>query len=91
MRRRRAVEAAVLPAAGGLVYGELRARLRRAVITDDPEGAERRRRQAERQATIRLYGGEDGTATLAGSQLSAVEAAAAMARMQAIRESMLWI
>ncbi len=84
----RAVEATILPTAGGLVYGELRARLRRAVITADPEGAERRRRQAERQATVRLYGGEDGTATLAGSQLPAIEAAAAMARITALARAM---
>jgi hypothetical protein len=84
----RAVEAAILPAAGGLVTGELRARLRRAVITADPEGAEQRRQRAERLAKISLYGDDDGTATLTGSKLPAVEAAAAMARITAIARAM---
>jgi Domain of unknown function (DUF222) len=85
----RRVEAEVLPGAGDLVAGELRARLRRAVIAADPEGAEARRRRAERRAKVSLFGDDDGTAVLAGSKLPAVEAAAAMARMQAIRESRL--
>jgi Domain of unknown function (DUF222) len=80
----RAVEKKILPVAGGLVAGELRARLRRAVISADPEGAEARRRRAERHAKVNLFGDDDGTAVLAGSKLPAVEAAAAMARMQAI-------
>jgi Domain of unknown function (DUF222) len=80
----RAVEAKILPGAGGQVPGELRARLRRAVITADPDGAEQRRQQAERHARLSLYGDHDGTATLTGSKLPAIEAAAAMARMPAI-------
>ena len=68
----RVVEAKILPLAGGLVAGELRARLRRAVITADPGGAEQRRRKAERDAKISLYGDDDGTATLTGSKLPAI-------------------
>jgi hypothetical protein len=84
----RAVEAKVLPGAGGLVAGELRARLRRAVIAADPEGAERRRQQAERHAKVSLYGDDDGTATLTGSNLPVIEAAAAMARVTALARAM---
>ena len=84
----RVVEAKILPLAGGLVAGELRARLRRAVITADPGGAEQRRRKAERDAKISLYGDDDGTATLTGSKLPAIEAAAAMARITAIARAM---
>jgi hypothetical protein len=80
----RQVEAKILPVAGGLVAGELRARLRRAVIAADPEGAEQRRRRAERHAKVSLFGDDDGTAVLTGSKLPAIEAAAAMARMPAI-------
>ncbi|MDX6394872.1 MAG: hypothetical protein QOJ73_5935, partial [Streptosporangiaceae bacterium] len=84
----RAVEKKILPNAGGQVTGELRARLRRAVIAADPEGAERRRKQAERHAKVSLYGDEDGTAVLTGSKLPAVEAAAAMARITALARAM---
>ena len=80
----RAVEAQILPDAGQQTTAQLRVRLRRAVIAADPEGAERRRQEAERQARVSLYADEDGTATLAGSGLPAVQAAAAMARITAI-------
>ncbi len=84
----RAVEEKILPNAGNQVTGELRARLRRAVIAADPEGAEQRRKQAERHAKVSLYGDEDGTAVLTGSKLPAVEAAAAMARITALARAM---
>jgi hypothetical protein len=84
----RAVEAEVVPGAGGQTTAQLRVRLRRAVIAADPGAAERRRQDAERQAKVSLYAGEDGTATLTGSGLPAVEAAAAMARVTAIARAM---
>jgi hypothetical protein len=84
----RAVEAQILPDAGQQTTAQLRVRLRRAVIAADPEGAERRRQDAERQARVSLYADEDGTATLAGAGLPAVQAAAAMARITAIARAM---
>jgi hypothetical protein len=84
----RAVEAKILPEAGRQTTAQLRVRLRRAVIAADPEGAERRRQDAERRARVSLYADEDGTATLAGAGLPAVEAAAAMARITAIARAM---
>lgn len=51
----RAVESAILPAAGGQASGQLRAALRREVIAADPEGAEQRRQQAQRHARVSLY------------------------------------
>ena len=80
----RVVEAQVLPDAGQQTTAQLRVRLRRAVIATDPDAAERRREEAERQARVSLYADDDGTATLAGAGLPAVEAAAAMARITAI-------
>ena len=62
----RTVEAKVLPRAGEQTTGQLRASLRRAVITADPEGAERRREEAERRAKVMLYPDAEGTASLAG-------------------------
>ena len=63
--------------------------LRRAVIAADPEGADRRREDAERQAKVSLYPDPDtGTATLAGSRLPGVAAAAAFARLSALARAM---
>jgi hypothetical protein len=80
----RAVEDKVLPGAGDLTTGMLRSVLRRAVIAADPDGAEERRKKAERQAKVVLYPDEDSTATLAGQRLPTILAAAAMARLTAM-------
>ena len=80
----RAVEARVLPAAGGQTTGMLRAALRRAVLTVDPAGAEARRKEAERRARVVLYPDQDQTATLAGQRMPVIHAAAAMARIKAL-------
>jgi hypothetical protein len=84
----RQVEAAVLGRAGWLTLGQLHAALRRAVLKADPEGAERRRRDAERKASVVLYPEDEGTATLAGYSLPGVQAAAAMARITALAKAM---
>jgi hypothetical protein len=80
----REVEAKILPGAGELTPAQLLKRLRHAVIAVDPTAAERRRADAERQAGVNLYADEDGTATLAGTGLPAVHAAAAMAKITAM-------
>ena len=82
------LEARVLPRAGDQTTGQLRAAVRRAVLAVDPEGAERRRADTERLARIRLYPGEEGTATLTGSCLPGVHAAAAMARISAMARAL---
>ena len=84
----RAVEDRVLPRAGEQTTGQLRASLRRAVITADPEGAERRRRQAERQAKVVLYPDAEGTASLSGQKLPGIRAAAAYARITALARAL---
>jgi Domain of unknown function (DUF222) len=84
----RAVEERVLPGAGELTTGQLRAALRRAVIAVDPEGAERRREEAERRAKVSLYGDEDGTAALSGSGLPVIHASAAWARITAMARAL---
>ena len=80
----RAVEGRVLPAAAGQTTGMLRAALRRAVLAIDPEGAEARRKEAERRARVVLYPDQDQTATLAGQRMPVIHAAAAMARIKAM-------
>jgi hypothetical protein len=84
----KAVEAKVLPRAGKQTTGQLRAALRRAVISADPDGAERRREEAERRAKVVLYPDAEGTASLAGSNLPGIRAAAAMARITALAKAM---
>ena len=85
----RAVESRVLPGAGAQTSGQLRVALRRAVIAADPEGAEQRRQEAQRHAKVSLYPDPaDGTATLAGTRLPGVHAAAGMARLTAIARAM---
>jgi hypothetical protein len=80
----RKVEAAILPDAWQWTPAQLRERLRRAVIAVDPAAAERRRADAERRAGVSLYPDEDGTATLSGTGLPQVLAAAAMAKITAM-------
>src|SRR5262249_60148665 len=84
----RQVEAAVLGRAGWQSLGQLHAAVRAAVIKADPEGAERRRRDAERNAQVVLYPEDEGTATLAGYALPGVHASAAMARITALAKAM---
>ena len=84
----RAVEDRVLPAASDQTTGQLRGAVRRAVIAVDPEGAEQRRADAERRAKVSLYPDEEGTATLTGTGLPGVHAAAAMARITAMARAL---
>ena len=84
----RAVEAAVLPGAGTDTTSQLRARLRRAVIAADPDGADRRRQEAERRAKVSLYSDQEGTATLVGQNLPGTRAAAAMSRINALARAL---
>ena len=79
-----AVEAAVLPVAGGLTTGELRAWLARLVLVVDPAAARRRREQAERHAHVACWADPEGTATLAGRFLPPAEVLAADRRLAAI-------
>jgi hypothetical protein len=84
----RAVEDRVLSAAGDQTTAQLRASLRRAVIAADPDGADKRRERAERHAKVGLYPDAEGTATLTGTGLPTVSAAAAMARITAMARAM---
>jgi hypothetical protein len=84
----RAVERRVLARAEHQTSGQLRASLQRAVLAADPAAAERRRREAEKRAWVALFGDHDGTASLSGRSLPAVQAAAAWARICAMAKAM---
>jgi len=83
-----AVEERVLAGAPDKTTGQLRSSVRRAVLAIDPEGAEERRKETERRAKISLCADEQGTATLMGSCLPGVHAAAAMARISAMARAL---
>jgi hypothetical protein len=77
----RQVAEQILPLAGGLTTGELRPRLRRLVITVDPDAAAKRQEQAVRDRRVECYPDPDGTATLLGTGLPAERAKAAANRI----------
>ena len=83
-----AVERKVLVRAGRQTTGQLRASLQRAVISVDPAAAERRRKQAEKNARVELAGEDSGTAALSGHFLPAAQASAAWARINGLAEAM---
>ena len=74
----------VLPAAGELTTGQLRARLRKLVISADPDAAARRQAEALTRRRVEHRLGPDGTATLAGCHLPPDRAATAAARIDAL-------
>src|SRR5487761_1667583 len=76
-----ALQAAILPAAGGLTSGQLRAELTQAILALDPEAMRKRREKAEKDARVELWTDPDGTATLAGRDLPPAEALAANKRL----------
>ncbi len=84
----RAVQDKVLPKAGDQTTAQLRAALRRAVIAADPQGADRRREEAEKQAKVMLYPDDQGTASLGGYSLPGIPATAAMARITALAKAL---
>src|SRR3954468_8129450 len=59
-----AVEAVVLPRAGGLASSRLRALVRAELIAADPAAADRRRRKAQRDADVTVRGIGDGMGEL---------------------------
>jgi hypothetical protein len=62
----RRVEARILAKAGQQTSGQLRAALARTILAIDPEAAQRRREQAQRDPRIRRWREDAGTAALAG-------------------------
>ncbi|TFV76892.1 HNH endonuclease [Blastococcus sp. CT_GayMR19] len=70
-----AVSPTVLPDAVGLSLGKLRARLTREVLAVDADAADKRRRDAERAADVRVYPTYDGMSELLSEMPSPVAAA----------------
>ena len=70
-----AVSRAVLPGAVGLSLGKLRARLVKEVLAVDEDAAEKRRKEAEQRADVRVYPTVDGMSQLLSDMPSPVAAA----------------
>jgi len=79
-----AVEAQILPRAGQMTTGQLRAALGRAVLAVDPDAARRRREDAEREARVEHWADPEGTASLAGRGLPPAAALTASSRLTQI-------
>ncbi|MDN3353966.1 HNH endonuclease signature motif containing protein [Actinomadura sp. DC4] len=84
----RAVERRVLPDAGDVTPGRLRARVQRVVIALDPSGAEKRREASEAERHIDCYDTGNGTAVFGGVHLPAGPAIAADNRLHAIAKAL---
>jgi hypothetical protein len=78
------VDALLAPGLGQWTTGDLREKVRRAVISIDPAAAERRASQAARKARFAVYGNDDQTATAAVERMPAHLGAAVKARVNAI-------
>jgi hypothetical protein len=78
------VDALLARRLGQWTTGELREKVRRAVISIDPAAAERRASQAARKARFAVYGNDDQTATAAVERMPAHLGAAVKARVKAI-------
>ena len=70
--------------AGGWTTGQLRAALRRAVLSADPQAAERRRVDARNDAEVRAWDEPSGNAALAGRERPPADVLAADARLTAL-------
>jgi hypothetical protein len=82
-----AIEAVVLPEAGGLTTGQLAAWVARLVLLADPDAARKRRESAQRQAHVACWQDPEGTATLAGRFLPPAEVLAADRRLAAVAQA----
>jgi hypothetical protein len=78
------VDALLAPRLGQLTSGDLRDKVRKAVIRIDPAAADRRASHAARKARFAVYGNADQTATAAIERMPAHLGAAVRARVNAI-------
>jgi hypothetical protein len=67
--------------AGGWTTGQLRAALRRAVLSADPGAADRRREEARKDAEVQSWDEPSGNAALAGRELPPADVIAADSRI----------
>ena len=83
-----AVEKLVIGRAPGLASGQLRALVRRAVLSADPKAARRRKEAALKDARVELFPEVSGTAALAGRDLPPAAVLAADKHLTALAQAM---
>jgi hypothetical protein len=83
-----AVADAVVPRAGGLTTGQLRATLRRAVLAVDPQAARRRSEHARADARVQSWAEASGNAALAGRELPPAKVLAADRHLTALARTL---
>ena len=83
-----AVEKLIIGAAAGLTTGQLRALVRRAVLSADPKAARRRKEKALRDARVEMFPETAGTAALAGRDLPPAAVLAADKHLTALAQAM---
>jgi hypothetical protein len=83
-----AVEKLIIGKAPGLTTGQLRALVRRAVLSADPKAARRRKEKALRDARVEMFPETAGTAALAGRDLPPAAVLAADQHLTALAQAM---
>ena len=83
-----AVEKLIIGAAPGLTTGQLRALVRRAVLSADPKAARRRKEKALQDARVEMFPETGGTAALAGRDLPPAAVLAADKHLTALAQAM---
>ncbi len=83
-----AVEKLIIGKAPGLTTGQLRALVRRAVLSADPAAARHRKEQALRDARVEAFTEHAGTAGLSGRDLCPVDVLAADQYLTALAQAM---
>ena len=83
-----AVEKLIIGRAPGLTSGQLRALVRRAVLSADPKAARRRKEKALKDARVELFPETSGTAALAGRDLPPAAVLAADKHLTALAQAM---
>ena len=82
------MEKLIIGAAPGLTTGQLRALVRRAVLSADPKAARRRKEKALRDARVEMFPETGGTAALAGRDLPPAAVLAADKHLTALAQAM---
>ena len=83
-----AVEKLIIGRAPGLTSGQLRALVRRAVLSADPKAARRRKEKALQDARVEMFPEISGTAALAGRDLPPAAVLAADKHLTALAQAM---
>ncbi|MFC0554293.1 DUF222 domain-containing protein [Planotetraspora thailandica] len=81
-----AVADELLPKAGGWTIGQLKDKIKRLLLAADPEWARRKYERALQRRRVEGMRHHDGTVTITGHQLPVDQAAAAIARVNAIAQ-----